>query len=214
MNRKTIDNFLLLKAGNIHYVSYNRWKTILLPPPYQTNCRDYDLDGKQDYRLRSDCVNHCIYNGLSQECADHKIDTNNTDSLKECLEKTNLVWRRESFNNNREDIEVCESISDISRCHRNAMNEISTNCEVKCQSECDNRFYNYNFFLQTSRIWNKTLEKSITRVEIFHNQMPDQIIENIPEMTFISFAANFGGLLGMWLGLSALALLHYFIKLL
>ena len=40
--------------------------------------------------------------------------------------------------------------------------------------------------------------------------MPDFIIRYIPELTFISFVCNFGGLLGMWLGVSFLSIINYF----
>ena len=210
-NRLKGNNFIALKIGNTNYLSYNRWKTVLLPPPYQTNCRDYDLDDKRDARLRSDCVNHCIYDGLRRECADPSNDK--TYDPTECFLETNIILRSESFNNSLGESKICSSASDKGdQCRRNAIGSISTSCEVKCQPECVNRFYNYNIVLQTPKMGPNTLEKSFAWVEIVHNQMPDQMVTNIPEMTFISFAANFGGLLGMWLGLSALAMLHYFIK--
>ena len=224
------NNFLHLKAGYNYYLSYNRWKTVLLPPPYLTNCKNYDLDDKHDYKFRTDCVNHCIYDGLSRECADLSIDK--TYDWKDCLEKTDLIWRRESFNNSLTDIKLCQYWKDIiqeynrleddkndtsfveiksklSRCRHHARNKISTKCEIKCQPECYNRFYNYDL---KSQIPSTTTDQEIT-VKIVDNQMPDQIVENIPEMSFITFVCDFGGLLGMWLGLSAMALLHYFIKL-
>ena len=34
--------------------------------------------------------------------------------------------------------------------------------------------------------------------------MPDIIIKYLPQTTFLSLVCNFGGLLGMWLGLSVL----------
>ena len=38
--------------------------------------------------------------------------------------------------------------------------------------------------------------------EILHNSMPDITIRYIPEMPLLTFICNFGGILGMWLGLS------------
>ena len=40
--------------------------------------------------------------------------------------------------------------------------------------------------------------------------MPDILIRYIPEITFNSFACNFGGLLGMWLGVSILSIISHF----
>ena len=37
--------------------------------------------------------------------------------------------------------------------------------------------------------------------------MPDILIVHIPDICFISFVCNFGGLLGMWLGVSFLSII-------
>ena len=46
--------------------------------------------------------------------------------------------------------------------------------------------------------------RGILKVDFKHNRLPNQLIESIPEITFISFVSNFGGLLGMWLGMSCM----------
>jgi hypothetical protein len=45
-----------------------------------------------------------------------------------------------------------------------------------------------------------------------HNQLPDQLIKHMPEMEFITFIGNFGGLLGLWLGFSIYAIIKLFSK--
>ena len=51
-------------------------------------------------------------------------------------------------------------------------------------------------------------EKNPDKLELYieHNNMPDLLITAIPEITFISFVCNFGGLIGMWLGISILVI--------
>ena len=39
-------------------------------------------------------------------------------------------------------------------------------------------------------------------LKINHNEMPDITIRYIPEMPLLTFICNFGGILGMWLGIS------------
>ena len=39
-------------------------------------------------------------------------------------------------------------------------------------------------------------------IQILHSDFPDVFVKHIPEMSLSSFLCNFGGLLGMWLGLS------------
>ena len=48
----------------------------------------------------------------------------------------------------------------------------------------------------------KRYNPNVENIKIIHSEYPDIFIEHIPEMSLISFLCNFGGLLGMWLGLS------------
>ena len=43
------------------------------------------------------------------------------------------------------------------------------------------------------------------RVTLYRNGYPDVVIEYIPEISLIAVIGNFGGLLGMWLGVSVLS---------
>ena len=144
-------------------------------------------------RLCSDWVNHCIYDGLNRECADPSNDK--SYDWKDCLEKTDLIWRRDSFIGSLDGIKVCESLLDmvqirarnlnwsdqdrlefnikkkISVCRRDAKNRLETEYEVICQSECLSRFYNYDVKSETIREWNGNWEKT-TWVKIVHNKLP------------------------------------------
>ena len=80
-------------------------------------------------------------------------------------------------------------------------------CEELCLDECHTRYYNVdikdkNKLLDTNP-WNPEI-----RLRLKHNPLLDQTVEHSPEMSFISFVANMGGLIGMWLGLSAYAILQ------
>ena len=54
---------------------------------------------------------------------------------------------------------------------------------------------------------------TLTRFEIVHNKLPDIFLTHIPEVSFIEFICNFGGLLGMWLGFSVWTILDDVTKL-
>ena len=44
------------------------------------------------------------------------------------------------------------------------------------------------------------------KINIYHNSLPDTIIEHIPEISFTAYMAQLGGLAGMWLGLSVISI--------
>ena len=75
-------------------------------------------------------------------------------------------------------------------------------CTEKCRPD-----YKYKYYLleriERPRVadWEKSLIITLT-----HSRVPDVSITHSPQISFISFICNFGGLLGMWLGLSILSI--------
>ena len=69
-------------------------------------------------------------------------------------------------------------------------------CQDNCNRECHFSYYSYTI--------DNMGEMNADRIifDIKHNLMPDLQIEVIPEMTLMTFVCNFGGILGMWLGVS------------
>ena len=59
-----------------------------------------------------------------------------------------------------------------------------------------------NFALDLAKKTTKTEAIVSTEIQIRHNGLPDVDLKHLPETTFIEFIFNFGGLLGMLLGLS------------
>ena len=74
----------------------------------------------------------------------------------------------------------------------------------KCHKECYFRYYWVNMLEVRD---NDDYEWMDVSIIVKHNAMPDLFIRHIPEMPFITFICNFGGLLGMWLGVSFLTIL-------
>ena len=96
-------------------------------------------------------------------------------------------------------------------CYYRNFGKIRYNCEEKCQKDCFNQFYDFDVKEKTKLSSTSKWDKNIYIV-ITHNQMPDQVIKHMPEMEFITFMGNFGGLLGLWLGLSAFAIIDLVLK--
>ena len=81
--------------------------------------------------------------------------------------------------------------------------KIRTFCLNICRKDYEFRSYDYQ-----SKMVISMNEKNPDKLELYieHNNMPDLLITAIPEITFISFVCNFGGLIGMWLGISILVI--------
>ena len=73
--------------------------------------------------------------------------------------------------------------------------KIKLDCEKMCKIECNFKYYR----MEIVRIEN-IFQKNV--IDIRHNEYPDIFVKHIPETTLIDFVCNFGGLLGIWLGLS------------
>ena len=70
-------------------------------------------------------------------------------------------------------------------------------CENQCRPDCKFSYYSIDKQRKSKKDWDRYLY-------LLHSPMPDLIIKYTRQMTFIAFVCNFGGLLGMWLGLSIL----------
>lgn len=196
------NNFLPLNPGFSNEILFSQIDTILLPPNYLTNCKDYDLNQVKGQQFRSDCITVCILNEFRRNSSD-------------CLHRTADLLRKDLLLANKTD-KFCP-IFDVWGDHHESVifaahhsHEIRSSCEENCQNECHNQFFDFEFRKKTKlplSSWDMR-----TSAYISHNHLPDQVIEHLPEMTFISFIASFGGLVGMWLGLSALAIFDFMMQ--
>ena len=156
---------------------------------YDTNCREYDLDHKFAYSItRYDCVLSCFLK-----------------KTKEKIELDNLFFseyplRKEYFDPDKtipENFRPAENVDGLK--FEETKVKSSLECLDHCQENCITRIYPFHFS-------KSKLEMSpgsrYTRIIIKHNGLPDIYVKHLPEITFIAFICNFGGLLGMWLGLS------------
>lgn len=220
---ENLDTFIELQTSNKYEIRYNRWKTTLLEAPYATNCFKYDMDNEKDAKVRSDCVQKCVQEDTSAACADGKVFDG-----QQCLIRAETLWRKESLiRNNYSELKLCADIppgtpyknivkptKDLCVFHQ--MEKVINKCQVKCKLDCVSRYYNFDVTLKERfgpkdkvllSDWNRG-----SLLFIGHNQLPDQITEHIEDMTFVDFFGTFGGLFGVWLGLSAIAIFHFLLN--
>ncbi len=199
-------NFFRLFAGYLYEMTFSKIETILLPPNYSTNCRVYDSNDTNHEKLRSDCLINCVNQNLRSKCSscDSKAMTNETNkNCSVCVYRSEALLRKEMFNEYKTR-KLCpkinfENLNEEQNCLLKNRHEFSMKCETKCQNECNNQFFNYEVMSKTQTMGSKWDKRTI--INIKHNQLPDQVIEHLPEKTLISLIANFGGLFGIWFGL-------------
>ena len=62
----SLDNYKKLFTGYYYVITFSQIDTILLPPNYVTNCRNYDINDKGYENMRSDCISKCFVDRSSQ----------------------------------------------------------------------------------------------------------------------------------------------------
>ena len=173
--------FKYVNPGNEYQLLFSQMKITRLSDKHDTHCKQYG-QGEAQFQMRSDCILSCYQNTINQQC--------NTSAL---IESTILV-REQYLLNNRNQTIVEDCIGNPS------MREmIRIRCKNWCQQECTFKYY--PFGLQKVNTDGK-LDHLTISIEVEHNELPDIAITQIREMVFTTFVCNFGGLLGMWLGLS------------
>ena len=176
------DGFKLLKLGSDYQLDISQWKIERLGKGYDTNCKDYD---PKSY-TRSECILDCYRN-----------TSRGIHNINDFVPVPILV--KQDFFESKKNFTLSYSINKNIK-----ENEIYLNCMEKCHKECQFRYYPFtlNKYMDSKNWMNLS-------IDIVHSQMPDLQISHIPKMPLMTFICNFGGLLGMWLGVSFVTILAH-----
>ena len=184
------ENFEYLSMDHHSYIcTYSLLNTKLLDSNYDTNCLNYDLDYKfYNNNMRSDCLAWCY-----QKTKNDQFNSNNFFPSWSLFRKEAL-----SHLNNT-------PIGSRSYYLNNPLLKLSSTtkyCLDKCQKDCKFTYYSTN--TKVGQIKNR----GHFDIFILHNNLPDIFITYLPKINFLSLVCNFGGLLGMWLGISILVIIE------
>ena len=183
----TMENFMIINPKNTYNFSYSVIKTELLDSRYDTNCFEYDLDHKfANFNMRSDCITHCYQNHIRSVCNISELIPSDFLLRTEYLEQN----KQAKFSENK------------GNCAYQIWKQTKQLCAEQCQFDCIFRYYTLNIRSEhDTGHFNRT---GTFTMKIVHDRLPDVVIKYVPQITLISVLCNFGGILGMWLGLSIL----------
>ena len=156
-------------------------------------CTDYDLDYKHgNFNMKSDCVFDCLRVIYDPYCIPFGYQLLSCEEFPVRKTQLNMIvsnkWCNITNKNFYKDRESC-------------MN--------KCKDECYQAYYLLDS-KQTEKETNVSMMMRSNKITItlIPSSLPSVKITHLAEMTFISLLCNFGGLVGMWLGISVLGTLE------
>lgn len=190
-------NYLQLEVGFAYSIAYSRIKSKLLEPPYATNCYDYRNNKMTEAQSRSECIEICV-NKMLRKCVP-------------CLHRSGTVFRKETIAKN-EMMCTFRTSYDCLNAKNKEYNHVLLNdlCENECKNDCDQEFY--DFEIRNKEANHYYSWSSLIDIKVMHRNSPDMMIEHLPKMTLIDFMSSFGGLMGIWLGLSVIAFYDFIIN--
>ena len=147
---------------------------------YDTDCYDYNYG---EYTSRHDCLVNCLYH------------LNNG-----------------TFYNRHSIIEIDKN--NIGDFILGEIEHVDDRCKKKCKIECESTYYRFDQVdRRGAQVFsaedNSNILQSYARgmnltSHLRHSSTPDLVVHHFPEVNLLSLMCNFGGLLGMWTGLSIL----------
>ena len=182
-----LDTMATFRTSKGHEFLISQINTELLEEGFDTNCFEYDLDYKHgNFNMYSDCVTSCVQKSFYDE---------------NCLVK-GYIYRFNSIDKQNISLRECWG-QHLSRSDKD-LETIEYNCMYECRKDCIFRYYTW-----THKEYEHFRSDDIFAINVYirHNYLPDVVIRYIEQTSFISFVCNFGGLLGMWLGLSIMVIL-------
>ena len=191
------ENFIKVNADDYTMFHYFMINTELLGNGFDTDCNDYVDDA---YISKNQCILECLKNFMLNNC------------ITENFPPTEFLLSQFWLKNNSKMKIVNGNI-----CLNEALIKYEDTCSNHCHDHCNFKYYQYDWNVRWKRdpqvirpkFSKKELEDGAVLkwppiIELSHSHVQDIYLKHIPQMNSISFICNFGGLLGMWLGLSFL----------
>ncbi len=193
----------LIKNNRNYDLIFHKKNILRLPKPYKTDCHPYEEE-----------VNSSSVYGLSRELCLFKCRTKRTVSKFNCLRYTSETIFEDQFS----DSKVCNSsvllnVNEDGIYYFEAIQAIK--CFQECRPECVQEVYSFDLhevdrsdgdLINYNIYKNATNSENISLVSVMVRLFDEISYIHLPKMRLTDFWSSFGGLLGLWLGLSVLAI--------
>ena len=187
-----LNEFIELDARSFYKMSYSRIEKNLLGKGYDTDCKNYDLQSdKFEETMRSECITLC---------------------MKQYVECPSGVLLRNAWFEKHKDEKYLN-------CGQNKKEYIfhakeRLNCMENCKVDCLSNEFKPEIKSEKS-LYDKNELKILIQILKFMNTVyvdierkgTDIEVRHLPKTSLISLVCSFGGLLGLWLGMSVLAIM-------
>ena len=185
-----LENFITIEPGSYNIMEFSFVRVELINDGRIEMCQVYD--NGYEHATRRECIIKCvtkklhinirnIWDIMDDELVRFDFFKQYTNDYLINVTRLNLGFRKEIYR------------------------KLIDTCTDACKSECRQSIYIYDYEVFSKREVANYFNPS-TNIEITHSRIPDVIVRHMPENTLISFISNFGGLLGLWLGLSVSSL--------
>lgn len=181
--------FLKIFGKKSYSIEYSRTVSYLLEEPYKTKCRKYEGNPKS----KADCIRQCVYEAAK-------------DVEGNCRRQWYVIFVAE--------LQTTERLCPLNITKELEYFNIREECENGCPQDCYQEDYTARLEIIDDN-YSPDFEGNFTKLsEIFlrHQTQADIVITHSIEMSFSNYVANVGGLAGLYLGISFIALYDYFIE--
>ncbi|XP_076308638.1 degenerin deg-1-like [Tachypleus tridentatus] len=208
-----------VNPGRLYEYHFSQRTALMLPPPYRTNCTNYEMIGTTPARPglldENLCVLECVANVTYKECGSLCVDS--SPFSIESQYKMGMKTKGTSY-----------------KCYKKVLKELNFlhHCKGVCRQPCRKVTY---VIEQETRVWPLSNEEEKLKVillyglqeikKITSEKIDDEFIKNqlllvsihpsksesliysyYPSFQDIELFGYFGGYLGMWLGFSVLSI--------
>ena len=148
---------------------------------YYDNCREYNKMNN-NFKTRIDCLEDCIFKSIERFCHDR------------IRRSSPYLLFRDQLSN--------LTIDEDAKCQKEkTYPELLNYCKNKCEEDCYQAYY-FTLLKKFERVKEIEVKNIGISIIIEPSSNPNILIEHFAEITFISLICNFGGLIGMYLGIS------------